>query len=107
MATSGSSFTPTPLGHEDNVEVGQPPRALTIQIKLSTVLKNIFLEFRRCSIFFFDAPETPPLGSQFPRNKHVPQISNSVEFNSSKTGASASIASFKSPLEVDLSKIRP
>ncbi|GFX36960.1 hypothetical protein TNCV_1174621 [Trichonephila clavipes] len=25
MATSGSSFTPTSLGREENVEVGQPP----------------------------------------------------------------------------------
>ncbi|GFS89677.1 hypothetical protein TNCV_3787191 [Trichonephila clavipes] len=26
MATPGSSFTPTPLGHEDNLEVRQHPR---------------------------------------------------------------------------------
>ncbi|GFV99935.1 hypothetical protein TNCV_3567261 [Trichonephila clavipes] len=31
MATSGSSFTPTSLGCEDNVEVGQHPRAPTLQ----------------------------------------------------------------------------
>ncbi|GFV96892.1 hypothetical protein TNCV_4351051 [Trichonephila clavipes] len=31
MATSSSSFTPPPLGRENNVEVGQPPRALALQ----------------------------------------------------------------------------
>ncbi|GFU76368.1 uncharacterized protein TNCV_2158751 [Trichonephila clavipes] len=31
MATSGSSFTPTPLGHEENVGVGQPSRANALQ----------------------------------------------------------------------------
>ncbi|GFW67843.1 transposon Ty3-I Gag-Pol polyprotein [Trichonephila clavipes] len=32
MVTSGSSFTPTSLSRDDNVEVGQPPRALAFQI---------------------------------------------------------------------------
>ncbi|GFY07103.1 uncharacterized protein TNCV_4903451 [Trichonephila clavipes] len=31
MATPGSSFTPTPLGHEDNLEVRHPSRANTSQ----------------------------------------------------------------------------
>ncbi|GFY25621.1 uncharacterized protein TNCV_2487411 [Trichonephila clavipes] len=31
METPGSSFTPTPLGHEENVEVGQPSRANALQ----------------------------------------------------------------------------
>ncbi|GFX61512.1 hypothetical protein TNCV_1031011 [Trichonephila clavipes] len=31
MATPGSSFTPTPLSHEENVEVGQPSRANALQ----------------------------------------------------------------------------
>ncbi|GFV53125.1 uncharacterized protein TNCV_4129391 [Trichonephila clavipes] len=31
MTTPGSSFTPTPLGHEDNLEVKHHPRANTIQ----------------------------------------------------------------------------
>ncbi|GFW96706.1 lysyl oxidase 2A [Trichonephila clavipes] len=31
MATSGSSFTPTSLGREDNIEVGQIPRAYVLQ----------------------------------------------------------------------------
>ncbi|GFS57076.1 hypothetical protein TNCV_4238581 [Trichonephila clavipes] len=34
MATPGSSFTPTPLGHEDNLEVRHHPRANTLQLKL-------------------------------------------------------------------------
>ncbi|GFY19309.1 hypothetical protein TNCV_4126961 [Trichonephila clavipes] len=31
MATPGSSFTPTPLGHEDNLEVRRHPWANTLQ----------------------------------------------------------------------------
>ncbi|GFV36117.1 hypothetical protein TNCV_4964651 [Trichonephila clavipes] len=31
MATPGSSFTPTPLGHEDNLEIRYRPRANTLQ----------------------------------------------------------------------------
>ncbi|GFX43804.1 transposable element Tcb2 transposase [Trichonephila clavipes] len=31
MATPGSSFTPTPLGHEGNVRVGHHPRANALQ----------------------------------------------------------------------------
>ncbi|GFY08161.1 uncharacterized protein TNCV_1355741 [Trichonephila clavipes] len=31
MATPGSSFTPTPLGHEDNLKVRHHPRANTLQ----------------------------------------------------------------------------
>ncbi|GFU94509.1 hypothetical protein TNCV_2644951 [Trichonephila clavipes] len=35
MAKSGSSFAPTSLGREDNVEVRQPPQALALQWCLS------------------------------------------------------------------------
>ncbi|GFY14619.1 hypothetical protein TNCV_4828221 [Trichonephila clavipes] len=38
MATPGSSFTPSPLGHEDNLEVRYHPRANTLQI---TTYQNI------------------------------------------------------------------
>ncbi|GFU97432.1 hypothetical protein TNCV_1912871 [Trichonephila clavipes] len=31
METPGSSFTPSPSGHEDNLEVRHPPRAITLQ----------------------------------------------------------------------------
>ncbi|GFS62935.1 hypothetical protein TNCV_2054211 [Trichonephila clavipes] len=31
MATPGSSFTPTPLGHEENIGVGQPSWANALQ----------------------------------------------------------------------------
>ncbi|GFY25335.1 hypothetical protein TNCV_2484551 [Trichonephila clavipes] len=31
MVTSGSSFTPTPLGRENNIEVGQTPQAPAFQ----------------------------------------------------------------------------
>ncbi|GFV55909.1 hypothetical protein TNCV_1390251 [Trichonephila clavipes] len=34
MTMSGSSFPPTPLGHEDNLEVRHHPRANTLQEKL-------------------------------------------------------------------------
>ncbi|GFX69469.1 uncharacterized protein TNCV_380381 [Trichonephila clavipes] len=33
MAKFSSSFTPTSLGRKDNVEVGQPPRALAFQLR--------------------------------------------------------------------------
>ncbi|GFX70719.1 hypothetical protein TNCV_1032471 [Trichonephila clavipes] len=35
MATPGSSFTPTPQGHEDNLEVRHHPRANTLQASVA------------------------------------------------------------------------
>ncbi|GFU91487.1 uncharacterized protein TNCV_2542551 [Trichonephila clavipes] len=37
MATPGSSFTPTPLGHEDNLEVRHHPRANALQWRPDSV----------------------------------------------------------------------
>ncbi|GFV65803.1 hypothetical protein TNCV_651261 [Trichonephila clavipes] len=39
MATHGSLFTPTPLGHEDNLEVRHHPRANTLHVDLRSSKK--------------------------------------------------------------------
>ncbi|GFW79024.1 hypothetical protein TNCV_214571 [Trichonephila clavipes] len=71
MATPGSSFTSTPLGHEDNLEVPNSPRAVE------------FLEFRlRCAIFKSHCPVQwkhlrYPLSHSMELSR-VPMSSNSV-----------------------------
>ncbi|GFV80317.1 hypothetical protein TNCV_4957201 [Trichonephila clavipes] len=38
MATPGSSFTPTPLGHEENVGVGHHTRAKALQPRMKDIV---------------------------------------------------------------------
>ncbi|GFV03333.1 hypothetical protein TNCV_4019301 [Trichonephila clavipes] len=45
MATPGSSFTPTPLGHEDNLEVRHHPLANTLQVSSLTVGASVSSAF--------------------------------------------------------------
>ncbi|GFU51021.1 hypothetical protein TNCV_4462131 [Trichonephila clavipes] len=47
MVTPGSSFTPTPLGYEENVGVGQPSRANALQAPI--MADKYILEFVQSS----------------------------------------------------------
>ncbi|GFV26665.1 hypothetical protein TNCV_4059851 [Trichonephila clavipes] len=40
MVTPGSSFTPTPISHEDNLEVGHPPRADALRLHHGSKLRG-------------------------------------------------------------------
>ncbi|GFX01833.1 hypothetical protein TNCV_370221 [Trichonephila clavipes] len=62
MATSGSSLTPTPLGLEENVGVGQPSRANALQYH-PTRFNSPNAEVRLCAI-------TAALTKTFPVNRN-------------------------------------
>ncbi|GFX90337.1 hypothetical protein TNCV_3849121 [Trichonephila clavipes] len=102
MASPGSSFTPTPLRHEDNLEVRQHPRAnaLQNQRKFHTMLITFFDSNRFSkNMFQLDKEFQETGGNCYRSRSHVPadtvtevhSIDTCAENNSPKATALCSL----------------